>query len=128
MHKGGGILSKRDINGDIKDLGGNSSSEENSSSWRYFDVTSVPNDKKAGLAEFQPFLAKTEFGITSYALPLAAGIADVITAMGMDGEARIIMGDINGKLSSLLEGDYVKQLFEVLGITEITKEEFYSLE
>ena len=106
--------------------GGGSGVEE--SSWRYFDVTSVPNDLKAGLAEFQPFLAKSKIGITSYALPLVLGTADMITAIGVDGEVRIIIDDFDDKLSSLLEGDYVKQVLEALGITEITKEQFYSLE
>lgn len=123
------LINPQDFSKEIASIeGGGSGGGTSESTWRYFDVTSVPNDKKFGLAEFQPFLAKSTIGITAYALPIALEIAETITAMGIDGEVRIIIGDFDGKISSFLDVDYTKQIFEELGITEITKEQFYSLE
>lgn len=83
---------------------------------------------KLGIVEFQPMLAKWEQGITAFAYAMFDTTkVDTIVAMAMDASCRVIIGGNDLILGDMLDQEEAKQLMESIGITQITKEQFYDL-
>lgn len=98
------------------------------SSWRYYNISALSEDMKLGIVEFQPMLAKWEMGITAFSMAMVNTTkVYTIVAMALDANCRLIIEGNEITLGDALDQEEIKQMMRDLGITEITKEEFYSL-
>lgn len=122
------LINPQDFATEIEGIsGGGSGSGEPMSSWRYFDVSNMIADKTMLVQLFLPYLVNRSKRIEP-------AITDTnmtnVTAVAVDGEALFSVGE-NGQLLTwsevlALEGLSPESLAQV-GITEITKEQFYDL-
>jgi hypothetical protein len=98
--------------------------ESGGSSWRFFDVSKM-NDKTMARS-LMPFLVKDNSNISFIMM-----ISDWtnVQAIGVDGEAMIVIEGTKMSWNTVMQLEGVTpEVMVQLGMTEITKEEFYTLD
>ena len=119
------LINPQDFATEIEGISGSGSGEGGGSSWRYFDVTNLSDKTMA--KNLLPFLVK---GNNSIYFSLLIEDWTNIEAVGVDGDAMIVPVDTNTKISwndAMISEGLTPEVMAQVGITEITKEQFYDL-